>query len=90
MTTNPQLITVLGSTGSIGVNTLDVLSRHPDRFQVFALTGASQVDVMLRQCAQFKPRFAVMVQRQAADELQNKIKAEGFSTKVLCGEQALD
>jgi 1-deoxy-D-xylulose-5-phosphate reductoisomerase len=47
-----QVLTVLGSTGSIGVNTLDVVSRHPDQFQVFALTGASQVELMLSQCAQ--------------------------------------
>jgi 1-deoxy-D-xylulose-5-phosphate reductoisomerase len=90
MTQTPQLITVLGSTGSIGVNTLDVLSRHPDRFRVFALSGASQVDLMLRQCAQYKPRFAVMVQPQAAASLQEKITAEGLKTDVLCGAQALD
>ncbi|MEG1734892.1 MAG: 1-deoxy-D-xylulose-5-phosphate reductoisomerase, partial [Comamonas sp.] len=55
-----QKITVLGSTGSIGTNTLDVVARHPDQYQVFALSAATQVDLMLKQCAQFKPRFAVM------------------------------
>ena len=55
---NKQRITVLGSTGSIGTNTLDVIARHPDRFEVFALSAARQVDLMLRQCAQFRPRFA--------------------------------
>jgi 1-deoxy-D-xylulose-5-phosphate reductoisomerase len=85
-----QRITVLGSTGSIGTNTLDVIARHPDRFQVFALSGATQVDLMLRQCAQFKPRFAVMVHADAAKQLKNKIQAEGLSTQVLSGVAALD
>jgi 1-deoxy-D-xylulose-5-phosphate reductoisomerase len=87
---NPQRITVLGSTGSIGTNTLDVIARHPERFQVFALSGATQVDLMLRQCAQFKPRFVVMVHAQAAQELKDKIQAEGLATQVLSGAAALD
>ncbi len=86
----PQRITVLGSTGSIGTNTLEVMARHPARFQVFALTGATQVDLMLRQCAQFKPRFAVMVHAQAAAQLKDKIQAEGLATEVLSGAAALD
>ena len=86
----PQRITVLGSTGSIGTNTLDVIARHPDRFEVFALSGATQVDLMLRQCAQFKPRFAVMVQPEAAKQLQDKVRAEGLSVQVLSGAAALD
>ena len=53
-----QRITVLGSTGSVGVNTLDVVARHPDRFEVFALSAARQVDVMLAQCLRFEPEFA--------------------------------
>jgi 1-deoxy-D-xylulose-5-phosphate reductoisomerase len=81
---------VLGSTGSIGTNTLDVIARHPGRFDVFALTGARQVALMLRQCAQFKPRFAVMVDAQAASELKNKVRAEGLPTEVLSGTDALD
>jgi len=85
----PQMLTVLGSTGSIGVNTLDVVRRHPDRFQIFALTGASQVDLILRQCAQFKPRVVVMAQEDAALTLQGKVKAEGLSVEVHCGPQAL-
>ena len=85
-----QHITILGSTGSIGTNTLDVIARHPHHFQVFALSGATQVDLMLRQCAQFKPRFAVMVQPQAAQQLKDKIQAEGLATEVLSGAAALD
>ena len=86
----PQRITVLGSTGSIGTNTLDVIARHADRFNVFALSGATQVDLMLRQCAQFKPRFVVMVKPEAAQQLKDKIQAQGLSTQVLSGAAALD
>ncbi|MEY3639783.1 MAG: hypothetical protein RIR68_2916, partial [Pseudomonadota bacterium] len=86
----PQRITVLGSTGSIGTNTLDVIARHPQQFQVFALSGATQVDLMLRQCAQFKPRFAVMVNADTAKQLKDKLHAEGLSTEVLSSAAALD
>ncbi|MFM1766564.1 MAG: 1-deoxy-D-xylulose 5-phosphate reductoisomerase, partial [Pseudomonadota bacterium] len=60
-----QNITILGSTGSIGTNTLDVLSRHLDRYQVFALTASVQVEAILAQCVKFKPRYAVMAQENA-------------------------
>jgi 1-deoxy-D-xylulose-5-phosphate reductoisomerase len=83
MTFHKQRITVLGSTGSIGVNTLDVIARHPERFEVFALSAAKQVDVMLAQCAQFKPQYAVMVSEPHARELAEKIKANGLATQVL-------
>jgi 1-deoxy-D-xylulose-5-phosphate reductoisomerase len=85
-----QKITVLGSTGSIGTNTLDVLSRHPDRFEVHALTASSQVDAMLQQCVQFKPRYAVMAQEGAGRQLAQRIQAEGLNTRVLWGSAALD
>lgn len=85
-----QNITILGSTGSIGTNTLDVLSRHPDRFQVFALTAARQVDLILAQCAQFKPKFAVMANEDAGRKLADRVKAEGLPVEVLWGPQALD
>lgn len=84
-----QYITILGSTGSIGTNTLDVISRHPDRFAVFALTAATQVEPMLSQCRAFSPRFAVMVSEPHARQLADRVKAEGLSVKVLSGEQAL-
>ena len=60
-------VTILGSTGSVGVSTLDVLSRHPDRFDVFALTAATRVDEMLAQCERFRPAFAVMTAQPQAD-----------------------
>ena len=84
-----QVVTVLGSTGSIGVNTLDVISRHPDRFEVFALTGAKQVDLMLKQCAHFKPTFAVMVDPLSATALKSLLEREQLSTQVLSGAEAL-
>ena len=85
-----QNITILGSTGSIGTNTLDVLSRHLDRFQVFALTAAKQVDLILSQCAQFKPQFAVMAHEEAGRKLAERVKAEGLPVEVLWGPEALD
>ena len=85
-----QNITILGSTGSIGTNTLDVLSKHLDRFQVFALTASKQVDVILAQCAQFKPKFAVMAQEDAGRLLAERIKAEGLPVEVRWGPEALD
>ena len=85
-----QNITILGSTGSIGTNTLDVLSKHPDRFQVFALTAAKQVDLILAQCAQFKPKFAVMSNEDAGRKLAERVKAEGLPVEVLWGPKALD
>jgi len=85
-----QNLTVLGSTGSIGVNTLDVVARHPDRFEVFALSAASRVDLMLEQCRQFSPQFAVMAQPQAAQELSDKLAQAGLATRVLASADALE
>ena len=85
-----QKITVLGSTGSIGKSTLDVVARHPDRYEVFALSAATQVDLMLEQCAQFKPRFAVMASAPHAQLLAEKIKQNGLQTSVLQAQGALE
>ena len=90
MTFQKQRITILGSTGSIGVSTLDVIARHPDRYEVFALSAATQVDLMLAQCAQFKPKYAVMVSEPHARLLAEKIKANGLSTQVLWASDALE
>lgn len=84
-----QRIAVLGSTGSIGTNTLDVLSRHPDRFEVLALTAARQTDLLLQQCLQWKPRWAVMTMPDAALDLQRRLRDAGASTEVLAGAAAL-
>jgi 1-deoxy-D-xylulose-5-phosphate reductoisomerase len=85
-----QRVAVLGSTGSVGANTLDVIARHPDRFEVFALSAGSQVDLMLQQCARFRPQFAVMAQEDAARQLTEKLEAERLPTQVLWGAAALD
>ena len=82
-------ITVLGSTGSIGVNTLDIVARHSDKYKVFALSGSTQVERMLSQCAAFRPVYAVMAQPDAAKLLKDKLKAEHIDTEVLTGEHAL-
>ncbi len=87
---NKQRITVLGSTGSIGTSTLDVIARHPDRFEVFALSAARQVEAMVAQCARFAPRFAVMADESASRELAQRLRAEGLATRVLDGAGALE
>lgn len=81
-------VAVLGSTGSIGTSTLDVLARHPERFEVFALTAASQTDLLFQQCQQFRPRFAVIAETHRA-ALQERLRSAGLNTEVLSGPQAL-
>jgi 1-deoxy-D-xylulose-5-phosphate reductoisomerase len=85
-----QRITVLGSTGSVGVSTLDVIARHPERFEVFALSAATKVDEMLAQCVRFMPRFAVMASAPHAERLATLLRDNGVSTRVLQGEGALE
>ena len=84
-----QSLTILGATGSIGVSTLDVVARHPDRYRVFALTGQTRVDLLATQCAQFHPEVAVVGSAEAAAQLQALIKRDGLGTEILFGEQAL-
>ncbi len=90
MTSVKQRVTVLGSTGSVGVNTLDVIAAHPDRFEVFALSAATQTELMLAQCVRFKPRYAVMVNEAQARLLSEKIKQNGLVTEVLRSPDALE
>ncbi len=84
-----QRVCVLGSTGSIGVNTLDVLARHPERYEVVALSAMSRVDELLQQCLAWKPRFAVMPGREAAADLRTRLREAGSPTEVLDGAAAL-
>ncbi len=84
-----QRVAILGSTGSIGTSTLDVIARHLERFEVVALTAATQVDLLLQQCMQFKPRYAVMASEAHAQLLADKLKALGSSTTVLKGAEAI-
>ena len=84
-----QGICILGSTGSIGVNTLDVVHRHPRRYRVFALTANSRVEALLAQCLQYRPRYAAMPDAAQANLLQERLREAGSTTEVLSGEQAL-
>jgi len=88
--TSRQRVTVLGSTGSVGVSTLDVISRHPERFEVFALSAATKVDELLAQCVRFSPRFAVMASAPHAAQLAEKVKQNGLDTVVLTDSDALE
>ena len=85
----PQQITVLGATGSIGLSTLDVIARHPDRFQVFALSGFTRLSELLALCVRHAPRFAVVPEVNAGRRLQEELRAGGLSTQVLVGEEGL-
>ena len=85
-----QRLTVLGSTGSIGTSTLDVVARHPERFEVFALSAATQVDLLLAQCALFRPRYAVMASAPHAGALAEKLQANDLPTQVIQAQDALE
>lgn len=84
-----QRITILGSTGSIGVSTLDVLARHPERYSVYALTANSRVDGLLLQCERFQPEVAVVGTAEAAKILSEALHEKGLKTTVSYGEKAL-
>lgn len=84
-----QSITILGSTGSIGVNTLDVVSRHPDRYRIFALTCHKQTGVLIEQCLRFNPEFAVVGDESLAAQVQIRLQSAGLSTRVLSGSEGL-
>lgn len=82
-------LVILGASGSIGQSTLKVVRQHPGRWQLLALTAARSVDSMLRDCLEFSPRFAVMVDELAAGELAGRLRAHGCPTRVLSGTDAL-
>ena len=85
----PQVLTILGSTGSIGESTLDVVSRHPEKFRVFALAGHKQVEKLAVQCRTFRPEYAVVADAEHAARLEALLKRDGTATQVLHGAQAL-
>ncbi len=84
-TRNMQNVTILGSTGTIGQQTLDVIARHPDDYKAYALAANSNVNALLKQCLQFKPQFAVLLDEKAALDLREKLKAQSSTTQVLAG-----
>ncbi|HTN31718.1 MAG TPA: 1-deoxy-D-xylulose-5-phosphate reductoisomerase [Pseudomonas sp.] len=85
----PQWITVLGATGSIGLSTLDVIARHPERYRVFALTGHSRLVELETLCLKYRPCFAVVADESAARHMQERLLAAGLETRVLAGEEGL-
>jgi 1-deoxy-D-xylulose-5-phosphate reductoisomerase len=85
-----QHLTILGATGSIGLSTLDVVSQHPQRFRVVALSAYSRIDVLLAQCKRFEPDFAVVMDAAAARVFEQQIIETGLQTRVLCGVEALE
>ncbi|MBX8467591.1 1-deoxy-D-xylulose-5-phosphate reductoisomerase [Pseudomonas sp. RIT778] len=85
----PQQITVLGATGSIGLSTLDVIARHPERYQAFALSGFTRLSELFALCVRHLPKYAVVPEAGAARNLQDDLRAAGLSTQVLVGEEGL-
>ena len=83
-------LTVLGSTGSIGKSTLDVVARHPDRYRIVAITAQQQDELLFEQCQRFQPRYAVLLDEAASERLGRRISAAGLETEVLCGAAALE
>ncbi|HTS51984.1 MAG TPA: 1-deoxy-D-xylulose-5-phosphate reductoisomerase [Burkholderiales bacterium] len=85
----PRRLAILGATGSVGVSTLDVVARHPGRFEVVALTAHAQVERLLAQCRRFIPRYAVLGEAREARSLEQQLRADGLATRVLAGPEAL-
>lgn len=85
-----QNVTILGATGTIGLHTLDVIARHPERFRVYALTAHSSVDALFEQCKKFEPAYAVMLDADAAEALRLKLQRAACATEVLFGMAALE
>ncbi len=78
-------LTILGSTGSIGCSTLDVVARHPDKYRVIALTAQRQDDVLFEQCARFQPRYAVLLDEIAAERLTGKFSWRAWQQRCCAG-----
>ena len=85
-----QQVTVLGATGSIGVQTLEVMALHPERYQPFALVAFTRWQALAEQCLRFKPRYAVLRDESAAELLRNHLAGLGSDVEVLGGEAAMD
>lgn len=85
-----QQVTILGATGTIGLQTLDVISQHADRFQVFALTANRNIDGLFDLCCRYSPKYAVMREKTCADELIVQLQSVNSQTIVLCGDDALN
>lgn len=89
LVSRPMQVTVLGATGSVGLSTLDVIARHPDRYQVFALTAYSRIEALRQLCLSHRPRYAVVAEQSQARVLQAQLDADDVPTRVLVGEEGL-
>nr|WP_305127042.1 1-deoxy-D-xylulose-5-phosphate reductoisomerase [Stutzerimonas zhaodongensis] len=89
MVSSPLQVTILGATGSIGLSTLDVIARHPERYQAFALTAFSRIAELRNLCHLHRPRYAVVDDSARARELQAQLDGDGIKTRVLVGEGGL-
>jgi 1-deoxy-D-xylulose-5-phosphate reductoisomerase len=85
-----QRVCILGSSGSVGSSTLDVIARHSERYEVFALTAHQRVDELVEQCLRWRPRYAVLADAAAAGAAQQRLRARGVPTEVLHGARALE
>src|SRR5262245_15457015 len=83
-------LTLLGSTGSIGTSTLAVVAQERKRFEVVALTAHANVEALIEQCLQFRPRYAVLAKPEQAERAQQRLRAQGCTCEVLCGPEALE
>ncbi|HEX5637103.1 MAG TPA: 1-deoxy-D-xylulose-5-phosphate reductoisomerase [Gammaproteobacteria bacterium] len=90
MTDNMKGVSILGSTGTIGVNTLDVVSRYPDKYKIIALTANVDVERLYEQCRKHRPLFAAMMNENAAEQLHNKLRQAGLEIQVLSGMSGLE
>ena len=88
--TDRKRLTILGSTGSVGASTLDVVARHRDRFEIVALTANHQTETLFRQCAAFDPELAVMLEPGAAADLRERVSRAGLRCEVRSGARALE
>ncbi|HLL09794.1 MAG TPA: 1-deoxy-D-xylulose-5-phosphate reductoisomerase, partial [Rubrivivax sp.] len=84
-----QRLAILGSTGSVGASTLEVVAQHPERFQVVGLSAWQRVDLLLEQCRSFRPRVVVLPTEERAAELRARLRTEGLPTEVAVGAAAL-
>jgi len=85
-----QVLTILGSTGSIGASTLDVIRRHPERYRVFALCAHREIERLYQQCLEFRPDYAALGDAASAAALSDRLHSAGLKTRVLCGREALE
>jgi 1-deoxy-D-xylulose-5-phosphate reductoisomerase len=88
--TDRRRLTILGSTGSVGVNTLDVVALHPGKFEIVALTARNQTQLLFEQCLKFQPRFAAVLEAPVAEDLRRRVRQAGLGCEVLCGIEALE